>query len=341
MEHLDKTLHVTTQGMHLRLEVDALRAERDDGTVVRIPFRQLGAVHLYGRIGITTDAVHRLAKESIPLVWFTRAGRYVARTTGPVSGNVLLRWSQFEAAADPERSVSVARPIVAAKVLNSRTVLLDIAKDDSREAARHRDTASQLVALAEALPQADDLDTIRGIEGQAARVYLASIGAVPRQGEFRFALRSRRPATDRMNALLSFLYAMVRVRCAGALEAVGLDPQVGFLHALRPGRESLALDLMEEFRAPFGDRFALTMVNRRQLAPSDFVERTGGAFELSDDGRSTVLKAWDEFMSTAVPHRVMDRAVERRFIPHVQATLLARHLRGDVADYLPFRTVGR
>lgn len=341
MEHLDKTLHVSTQGMFIRLEVDALRAERDDGPPVRVPIRQLGAVHLYGRVGISTEAVHRLAVESIPLVWFSRAGRYIARTAGPVSGNVLLRWAQFEAAGAPDRAASVARPVVAAKVLNSRVVLLDIAKDNPKEAGSLRDAAAQLASLVDMLDRVGDLDTIRGVEGQAARVYFASLGVVARQSEFKFMFRSRRPPTDRMNSLLSFLYALVRVRCAGALEAVGLDPQVGFLHSLRPGRESLALDLMEELRAPLADRFALTLVNRRQLGPNDFVERPGGAFELSDGGRSTVLKAWDGFLTARVPHRALDHPVERRYIPQVQATLLARHLRGDLAAYLPFRTTGR
>lgn len=341
MDNLEKTLHVTTQGLYIRLEVDALRAERDDGTIIRIPIRQIGAVHLYGRVGVSTDVVHRLANESIPLVWFSRSGRFVSRSDGAVSGNVLLRIAQHDARRADDRVLAIARPIVAAKVLNSRVVLLDIAKDNPSRASKQRDVAAQLATMVEGLEQAHDLDTVRGIEGQSARMYLAAVGAVPRQDEFRFSLRSRRPAMDRMNALLSFLYAMVRVRCVGALEAVGLDPQVGFLHAPRPGRESLALDLMEEFRAPFADRFALTLVNRRQLAPRDFVERPGGSFEISDDGRSTLLTAWDEFMAADVAHRVMDRPVQRRFVPHVQATLLARHLRGDLDAYLPFRTYGR
>ncbi len=341
MENLEKTLHVTTQGMYLRLEVDALRAEKEDGTIVRVPIRQLGAVYLYGRVGLSTDALHRLAQESIPVVWFSRSGRYVARTAGPVSGNVLLRWAQFEAAGDSRRSCEIAKPIVAAKLLNSRTVLLDAAKDSDTKAGTMREVAAQLALLVESLPRAADLDTIRGLEGQGARLYLSSIGRLSKQAEFQFAFRSRRPALDRMNALLSFLYAMVRVRCVAALEAIGLDSQVGFLHAMRPGRESLGLDLMEEFRSPFADRFALTLVNRRQLGPADFVERPGGAFEMTDSGRSTVLKTWDEFMAASVPHRAFDRSVERRFVPHVQAMLLARHLRGDLHAYLPFRTMGR
>ena len=341
MENLEKTLHVTTQGMYLRLEVDALRAEKDDGSIVRVPIRQLGAVYLYGRVGLSTDALHRLAQESIPVVWFSRSGRYVARTAGPVSGNVLLRWAQFEAASDSRRSCEIAKPIVAAKLLNSRTVLLDVAKDSETNAGALRDVAAKLSLLVESVPHSSDLDTVRGLEGQGARIYLATIGALAKQPEFKFAFRSRRPALDRMNALLSFLYAMVRVRCVAAVEAIGLDSQVGFLHALRPGRESLALDLMEEFRSPFADRFALTLINRRQLGPSDFTERPGGAFELTDSGRSTVLKTWDDFMASPVPHRALDRSVERRFVPHIQATLLARHLRGDLGAYLPFRTVGR
>ena len=325
----------------VRIDGDALRAEREDGPPARIPLRQLDAVHLYGRIGLTNEVISRCAEEGINLAWFRRGGRFVARLAGPTSGNVLLRCAQIDARHDEVLVAGVARSIVRAKLLNSRVVLLDLAKDDAGNAKRLRAAADSLLCGSDSLEAVADLDVIRGVEGQAAKTYFGEIGRNARMPEFRFSLRTRRPALDPMNALLSFLYALLRSRCVAGAEAVGLDPQVGFLHALRPGRDSLALDLMEEMRAPFADRLALTLVNRRQLTPEHFETRPGGSVSLTDDGRNIVLGAWDAHLSVAVPHRAIDRDVHRRFVPHVQAAILARHLRGEMDAYIPYRTVAR
>jgi CRISPR-associated protein Cas1 len=254
---------------------------------------------------------------------------------------VLLRIAQHQAFATPAAAANMARQIVVAKILNSRTLLLDTAKDRPEQSEILRSVAAQLADDAASADGVTDLDHLRGIEGNAARRYLTVLGQLPRQQTFQFTKRSRRPPTDPMNALLSYLYALLRTRCVGAAETVGLDPQLGYLHAVRPGRPSLALDLMEEFRALFADRHALTLVNRRQLNHHHFLERFGGAWELTDDGRRIVLDTWDAFLETEAPHRVLGVRTPRRHLLHLQATLLARHLRGDLETYLPYRVVGR
>jgi CRISP-associated protein Cas1 len=341
MQQLVKTLYLTTQGTVVRLDQDAIRVERPSERFVRVPIRKIDHVVVHGHVTISTELTGRLADDGVPISYLSRAGRFVARVQGSMSGNVLLRIAQHRAFQDPAAAAGIARQIIAAKLLNSRTVLLDAAKDRPDEADRLREVAAQLAADADSVVDISDLDHLRGIEGNGARRYLAVLGQLASPDVFRFTKRSRRPPADPMNALLSYLYALLRIRCVGAAEAVGLDPQLGFLHAVRPGRPSLALDLMEEFRSTFADRHALTLVNRRQLNYHHFVERFGGAWELTDDGRRIVLETWDALLDTEVPHRVLGIRTSRRHVVHLQAVLLARHLRGDLDAYLPFRTVGR
>src|SRR5262249_45385923 len=248
-----------------------------------------------------------------------------------------LRRSQHEALSDPARSLLVARNIVAGKVQNARQVLLR----GAREAASPEDAAALQEAgrhLAEVLPalgRATELEQVRGHEGDAARVYFGAFTHLVREDRQTFRLdgRSRRPPRDPTNALLSFLYTLLLADCVAAAEGVGLDPQVGYLHALRPGRPALGLDLMEELRSVVADRLALTLVNRRQLGRSDFEERAGGAWSLSETGRKTVLVAYQQKKQEEVHHPLVDQRVPYGLLPHVQARLLARHLRGDLEEY--------
>lgn len=238
------------------------------------------------------------------------------------------------------QTLHLARHCIAGKIKNSRQVLLRGAREskDSDEAAQLDRAAADLAASLRALPEAGDLDTLRGLEGEAARQYFSAFTLLLRPAaREHFALngRNRRPPRDRINALLSFLYALLMNDCRSALEAAGLDPQLGFLHAVRPGRAALALDLMEEFR-PLADRLALTLINRSQLNPGDFILREGGAVQLEGDARKTVLVAYQERKQETLTHPLLKESVPFGLLPHLQARLLARTLRGDLPDYPPY-----
>ena len=260
--------------------------------------------------------------------------------TGPTSGNVLLRLAQHQTYQDPDRSASIARNIVAAKVQNARLLLMREARQtkDPRAEEALRDAAQAMAGTIEALPKTDDMDAVRGSEGYAASAYFSVFNRLIRihDDDFAFDGRNRRPPQDPVNALLSFLYSLVRVECQAACEGVGLDPQIGFLHAIRPGRPSLALDLMEELRAPVADRLALTLINRRQLTPKHFSKATGGGISLTDEGRNTVLSAYQKRKAEEITHPVTQSKTPIGLIPHLQARLLARHLRGDLEHYPAF-----
>lgn len=336
-----RTLYLGTPGTFVGVDHEAFQIRRPDLPLVRAPIRGVDAIACFGAVQVSTEAIARCAETGIDLTWLSRAGRFRAALRGPTSGNVLLRMQQYRAATSTEASVSIASAIVAAKILNSRTLLLDAAKDRSDLASVFRSAGEELSAMAAATKSVRNLDELRGVEGAAAKRYFAQFSAVLSRPGFDFTTRERRPPTDPINALLSFGYALLQSRCVGALERVGLDPQLGYLHAVRPGRPSLALDLIEELRAPVVDRFVLTLINRRQVTERSFEHVPGGSVLLTEDGRRAVLAAWDAHLQGSVPHRVLATPVQRRKLPHVQALLLARHLRGDLAHYLPHRTTGR
>lgn len=333
------TLYVTQPDSHLRLDNDTLRLLVGGETRLRVPLHHLGAVACLGPVSVSAPLMHRLADDGIALVLLDAAGRFKARLEGATSGNVLLRQAQHMTSGDPPFALGLARRIVAGKLRNQRQVLLRGAREARDEADRRLLTrASQnLAASQRALPAADSLDAVRGIEGEAARGYFAALGRLVRSDlRERFPMdgRSRRPPRDRMNALLSFLYSMWMNDCRSACEAAGLDPQVGYLHALRPGRAALALDLMEEFR-PFADRLALTLVNRLQLGADDFVMREGGAVLLEGDARKVVVVAFQERKQEELTHPLLAQSIPLGVVPLVQARLLARFVRGDAPTYEP------
>ena len=334
------TLYVTLPDSHLRLDNDTLRLLVGDETRLRVPLHHLGAVVCFGPVSVSVPLMHRLADDAIALVLLDANGRFKARLEGATSGNVLLRRAQHDTSQDTAFTLSLARHVVAGKLRNQRHVLLRGARDAKDDADRQALTraAQNLAASQRALPSAATLDALRGVEGEAARGYFAAINHLVRADlRDRFSLdgRSRRPPRDRLNALLSFLYAMWMNDCRSACEAAGLDPQVGYLHALRPGRAALALDLMEEFR-PFADRLALTLVNRLQVGTDDFIEREGGAVMLEGGGRKSVVVAFQERKQEALTHPLLAERVPLGLVPLVQARLLARHLRGEAAEYPPY-----
>ncbi len=336
------TLYVTTPESYLRLENDTIRIEVEREVKLRVPLHHVGAVVCMGNVGLSTPLMHRLADEAVALVLLDGNGRFKARIEGAVSGNVLLRRAQHDRSMDPAFTLDTARACVAGKIKNARQVLLRGAREAkvAEEAAAITRGADDLAASLRALPQAADLDTVRGVEGEAARQYFAAINLLVRadaREAFRMDGRTRRPPRDRMNALLSFLYSMWMNDCRSALEAAGLDPQVGFLHSLRPGRAALALDLMEEFR-PFADRLALTLINRAQIDADDFAEREGGAVLLEGDARKAVVVAYQERKQEELTHPLLVQPVALGLLPLIQARLLARAIRGETDGYLPFLT---
>jgi CRISPR-associated protein Cas1 len=335
------TLYVTLPDSYLRLDNDTLRVvDAEKETRLRVPLHHLQAVVCFGHVGLSAGLMHRLAEDGKALVLLDMNGRFKARLEGQTSGNVLLRRAQHHAVDDAAFTREAARAVVAGKLRNQRQVLLRGAREakDEAETAQLTRAAQDLAASLRALPEAPDLDVMRGVEGEAARTYFEALNLLvraDRREHFQMNGRSRRPPRDRMNALLSFLYSMWMNDCRSAIEAAGLDPQLGFLHALRPGRAALALDLMEEFR-PYADRLALSLVNRAQLAEADFEHREGGAVLLQGDARKRVVTAFQERKQEEVQHPLLAEAVPLGLLPLVQARLLARHIRGEAPAYLPF-----
>lgn len=334
------TLYLTTPETYLRLDNDTLRVELERETRLRVPLHHLSAVVCFGHINLSAPLMHRLADSGIALVLLDDNGRFKARLEGAVGGNVLLRQAQFQRIADPAFTLDMARACVAGKIKNARQVAQRGAReakseDEARALTR---VADDLAASLRALPTASSLDVLRGVEGEAARQYFSGLNLLVRPDQraaFAMDGRTRRPPRDRFNALLSFLYAMWMNDCRSALEAAGLDPQVGFLHALRPGRAALALDLMEEFR-PWADRLALTLINRGQLTVDDFALREGGGVSLQADARKAVVVAYQERKKDEINHPLLAQSVPLGLVPLVQARLLARALRDDAAPYVPF-----
>lgn len=345
--HLLNTLYLTTPETYLRLENQTLSIEHNRELKLRVPLHHLDSVVCFGHIQLSTPLIHGLAARGIALVLLDEHGRFQARLEGPMAGNVLLRRAQHQTISNIDRTLSLARSFVAGKIRNCRSLLLRGAREAKTEAdaATLTRQAQNLAASLRSLPGCSDLDSLRGFEGEAARQHFVGLSLLVRlDAREHFNLRdgrNRRPPRDRFNALLSFLYALWMNDCRSALEAVGLDPQVGFLHALRPGRAALSLDLMEEFR-PLAERLALTLINRQQLRAEDFVDREGGAVSLTPDARKAVLIAFQERKQEALQHPLQAEPVPLGLVPLIQARMLARAVRderdGDdqSASYVPF-----
>jgi CRISPR-associated protein Cas1 len=339
---LMNTLYVLTPGALARLEGDTVIVQSEGQKLIRVPLIHICSIVLFGGANITSGLMEYCAGSGKNVTFLDMGGRFRCRVEGPVSGNVMLRKAQFEASMNPELAIKIARPLVAGKIRNSRNTLLR-AKRDSREKASENRISSQIDFMAgylQSLPAMETIDQIRGAEGQCASCYFYTFGAMITRplSEFAFNLRTRRPPRDRVNALLSFLYALLLGDCVGALETVGLDPQVGFLHSLRSGRPALGLDLMEEFRSPVADRLALTLMNRRQLNPDHFDERPGGAVLLNDEGRKIVITAYQKRKQEEVAHPLFVNKAPLGLIFQIQAQILARHLRGSIDSYVPYIT---
>jgi CRISPR-associated protein Cas1 len=343
MKRMLNTIYVTSEDAWLRKDGANLVVEVDGTERGRAPLHLLDGVISFGRAGASPALLAACAEAGITISYLAPNGRFLARVEGARTGNVLLRRTQYRVADDLERKTRIVRAMVTAKTANQRTVVRRALRDhgEAMEAA----AASALTAAERRLTDvgrraliAGDIDSLRGLEGEAGSTYFGIFPMLIRVADaaFGFGGRSRRPPLDRVNALLSFLYAMLGHDCRSALEAHGLDPQVGFLHTDRPGRASLALDLMEELRPVLADRLMLSLVNRRQVVADDFVVEEAGGVRLTDEARKRVLVAWQERKREELRHPFLNETAPLGLLASVQAQLLARHLRDDLDGYPAF-----
>jgi CRISPR-associated protein Cas1 len=343
MRHLLNTLYVTTQGAYLSREGETVLVRVDQEAKLRVPIHTLGGIVCFGQVSCSPPLMALCGERNVAISFLSEHGRFYARVQGPVSGNVLLRREQYRRADSEAFSAKIAQSVVVAKIANCRTVLLRAIRDHAEnpqvpalEAAGVR--LARLLDDPALRGQAVGLDAVRGLEGDAARTYFDVFDHLitAQKEDFFFRERSRRPPLDNLNALLSFFYTLLVHDVTAALETVGLDPAVGYLHRDRPGRPSLALDLMEEFRPVLADRLALSLVNRQQIRGKGFKKTETGAVLMDDTTRKEVLVAYQKRKQEEIQHPFLGEKVEVGLLPFVQAMLLARYLRGDLDGYPPF-----
>lgn len=340
MKKLLNTLFVTLQGSSVVKEGENVVVREGGEVRLRVPVHGLGGLVTFGHVWCSPELLFLCAERGVGVSFLSENGRFFARVAGPASGNVLLRRTQYRWADDPERSASVARDMLTGKLANTRTVLLRARRDHGEKTGSLtlEQSSERLADSITRLPRASTLDELRGIEGEGANVYFGAFDAliIAKDTSFRFTTRSRRPPLDPVNCLLSFLYTLLMHDARSALEGVGLDPAVGFLHRDRPGRSGLALDLMEELRPVLADRVALSLLNLGQLRARDFRKEEGGAVLLSDDARKQVLVSYQKRKQEEIMHPFLKEKVEVGLLCHVQALLLVRHIRGDLDGYPAF-----
>ena len=340
MKKLLNTLFVTLQGSSVVKEGENVVVREGDEVRLRVPVHGLGGLVTFGQVWCSPQLLFLCAERGVGVSFLSMNGRFLARVAGPVCGNVLLRRTQYRWADDPERSASIARDMITGKLANARQVLQRARRDhgEKTDVQALEQAALRLEDCITRLPGVGTLDELRGVEGEGGNVYFGAFDALitAKEPAFRFTTRSRRPPLDPVNCLLSFLYTLLMHDARSALEGVGLDPAVGFLHRDRPGRSSLALDLMEELRPVLADRVALSLINLGQMRARDFRTEEGGAVLLTDDARKQVLVAYQKRKQEEILHPFLKERVEVGLLCHVQALLLARHIRGDLDGYPAF-----
>ena len=338
-QHLN-TLFVTTDGAYLAREGHAVLVRHEKQTKLRLPIHTIGSIVCLGRVGVSPSLAGLCGEQGVSISLCTSHGRFLARISGFTSGNVLLRREQYRKADDPTASAGITRAIVAGKIANCRQVLLRGARDhpESSGVTRLQDAAEKLAQTLRMLSDDMDVDSLRGMEGDSGSAYFGVFNHLitdPENG-FAFTRRSRRPPLDNVNAMLSFIYAMLAHDVRSACEGVGLDPAVGFLHRDRAGRPGLALDLMEELRPFVADRLVLSLINRQQVDPAGFTTDQAGGVRMNDATRKALLVAYQKRKQDMIEHPFLHEKVSIGLLPHLQARLLARHIRGDLDAYPPF-----
>lgn len=340
MKHLLNTLFITSEDIYLSLDGENVVANREKQVVARYPLHTLLGIMSFSYSGASPALMGACAERGVALSFCTPRGRFLARVCGESSGNVLLRRMQYRVADDPVQSCIAARTMIFGKLHNSRWSIERTRRDhgmrvdDGRLAA----ASAKLKGLLPQAAEAESPEQLRGLEGAGAAAYFDALDEMilGNKESFFFHGRSRRPPLDAFNAMLSFAYSLLANDCASALESVGLDAYVGFLHRDRPGRKSLALDIMEELRPCMADRFVLTLINNRVVSPDDFEPRESGAVLMTDDARRAFLKSWQEKKKEMLTHPYLGEKLQWGMVPYIQALLLARYLRGDLDGYPPF-----
>jgi len=341
MKKLLNTLYVTTQGTYISRDGETVLVKNDDEILLRVPIHTLQGIVCFGRVSMSAPLMGFCGKRQIQVSFLSEPGEFQARVQGPVAGNVLLRREQYRAADDPARATLATFAIVSAKIANCRTVLLRTMRENPDTRCAVEGATATLARSLESLNAKRNVgrltvDSLRGVEGDCARAYFGVFDhlILAYKDDFTFRGRSRRPPLDRVNALLSFAYTLLVHDVTAALEAVGLDPCVGFLHTDRPGRPGLALDLMEELRPILADRLVLRLINRQQVTAKNFTVYENGAVMMDDAGRRELLQSWQKRKKEEVLHPFLEETIELGLFPHVQALLLARWLRGDLDGYV-------
>lgn len=338
MKKLLNTLFITTDGAWVHKDRETVVVEIEGKRALQLPLLALSNIYCFGRVSMSPQFMHSCSERGIGIAFYSGYGRFQARVQGPQTGNVLLRREQYRWADNQEKSADIARYIIAAKIANSRAVLQRFLRNNPESGISDtlKTVIGDLKYVLTGLEHTFELDVLRGKEGEAANSYFGVFDHLitKQKDDFRFVSRNRRPPKDPVNALLSFIYAVILQDCASALEGVGLDPYVGFLHRDRPGRQSLALDMLEEFRAYLGDRLTLSLINLNQINKSDFMFAENGAVLLAEDSRKTLLTEYQKRKQETIKHPILNETVKIGLLFHIQALLLARFIRGDL-DYYP------
>jgi CRISPR-associated protein Cas1 len=340
MKKLLNVLYVTAAQAYLALDGENVVVKKDEAVSLRLPLHNLENIVCFGYTGASPALMGACAEHNIGLCFLTPNGRFLARVSGKVRGNVLLRKKQYLLSEQSDESARIAASFLIGKLYNSRKVIERALRDHALlvDVQALTGASAALKDMLKVIKECQTNADLMGIEGRAARTYFGQFNQLilQQRESFTFSERSRRPPMDNLNALLSFLYTMLVNEASSALESVGLDPYVGFLHQDRPGRPSLALDLMEELRPVFADRLALSLVNRKQISGTGFTQKESGGILMDDETRKKVLTTWQERKKELIEHPYLKERIEFGLIPHVQALLLARHLRGDLDAYPPF-----
>lgn len=340
MRKLQNTLYVTTPDAYLSLDGENIVLLQNQSELGRIPLHNLEGIVCFGYKGVSPALMGACAEKGIGLCFLTQHGRFLARIAGPVSGNVLLRETQYARAADEIQSLTIAKSFLLGKIYNGRWCLERVKRDHPMRIDQDKINAavSQMCGSLTNLENAKNRSELMGVEGIAAKAYFGVFSQMILRNEnvFVFDGRTRRPPLDPVNAMLSFAYTLLGNEIAGALETVGLDPAVGYLHTMRPGRASLALDLLEELRAPLADRFVVTQINLGIFTKKDFQKKENGAVFMTDDARKAFLSAWQKRKQETLTHPYLKEKVQWGMVAFSQAMLLSRYLRGDLDAYPPF-----
>lgn len=340
MKHLLNTLYITAPNRYLSLDGENVVIYSENEEIGRVPLHNLEAIVTSGYQGASPALMGACVQRNIDISFLSASGRFLARISGEVQGNVTLRKQQFHISENESEAIAIARNCIIGKVFNSRWILERAARDYPMrlDSEKLKEKSSFLGESLRKIRMCQSAGELRGLEGEAASVYFSVFDdlILQQKDHFCFHGRSKRPPLDRVNAMLSFAYTLLAGMCSAALSSVGLDPYVGFLHTDRPGRMSLALDMVEEFRSVMADRFVLTLINKRIISESGFSEKENGAVIMDDETRKLFLAHWQMRKKETIKHPFLDEKIEWGMAPYVQAMLLARYLRGDLDEYPPF-----